>query len=575
MVNNLSDIVDNGLCIGCGLCQSIAGKDKIEVSMSPKGRLEPKEVTKISPEIFDKILKVCPGVIVEGLPKEQVDTNTSHNLVWGYYLSLCYAWSTDEKVRFESSTGGLLNGLSIYLLESKKVKFILHTAADPKKPMRSLSKISYNKEELVGGESRSRYGPAAPLDKFHEALDLNQPFAFVGKPCDISAIRLLSKTDSRVNKLCKYLLTLVCGGFAEFTKAQDFIESFKVKEDELSIFRYRGFGNPGRMYIKTKDGREYDREYNSFWGEESTWRVPFRCKICPDAIGESADVAALDTWRGGSPKGEDEGFNAAIVRTKKGLDFVIIEVKDWKIIPLENIIAKLHKIHTKIFSIARNAKEARKMFSILDVGVDGVIFNTGSMNEVRQALVYLGSKSFELSSAKIIDIQEVGDGERVCVDTASMLNRGEGMLIGSRANFLFLVHNESVGSSFTSPRPFRVNAGAVHCYTLAPDGTTKYLSELETGVEILVLDSKGKARRAAIGRCKIEKRPMLMIKAKVGDEIGGIIAQDAETIRFVKPNGQLVSVTHLKKGDSVIVHSKAATGRHFGMEVSDEYILEK
>jgi len=260
---------------------------------------------------------------------------------------------------------------------------------------------------------------------------------------------------------------------------------------------------------------------------------------------------------------------------KKGLDFVIIEVKDWKIIPLENIIAKLHKIHTKIFSVARNAKEARKMFSILDVGVDGVIFNTGSMNEVRQALVYLGSKSFELSSAKIIEIQEVGDGERVCVDTASMLNRGEGMLIGSRANFLFLVHNESVGSSFTSPRPFRVNAGAVHCYTLAPDGTTKYLSELETGVEILVLDSKGKARRAAIGRCKIEKRPMLMIKAKVGDEIGGIIAQDAETIRFVKPNGQLVSVTHLKKGDSVIVHAKVATGRHFGMEVSDEYILEK
>jgi len=260
---------------------------------------------------------------------------------------------------------------------------------------------------------------------------------------------------------------------------------------------------------------------------------------------------------------------------KKGLDFVIIEVKDWKIIPLENIIAKLHKMHTKIFSIARNAKEARKMFSILDVGVDGVIFNTDSMNEVRQALVYLGSKSFELSSAKIVEIQEVGDGERVCVDTASMLNQGEGMLIGSRANFLFLVHNESVGSSFTSPRPFRVNAGAVHCYTLAPDGTTKYLSELETGVEILVLDSKGKARRATIGRCKIEKRPMLMIKAKVGEEVGGIIAQDAETIRFVKPNGHLVSVTHLKKGDSVLVHSKAATGRHFGMEISDEYILEK
>ncbi len=300
---------------------------------------------------------------------------------------------------------------------------------------------------------------------------------------------------------------------------------------------------------------------------------------------QNADYVILDKPTTKKPKGKKVGrrFNVSsnkdieniLDSAKKGLDFVIIEVKDWKIIPLENIIAKLHKMHTKIFSIARNAKEARKMFSILDVGVDGVIFNTGSMNEVREALVYLASKSFELSTAKILEIQEVGDGERVCVDTASMLNRGEGMLIGSRANFLFLVHNESVGSSFTSPRPFRVNAGEVLCYTLAPDGTTKYLSELETGVEILVLDSKGNARRAAIGRCKIEKRPMLMIKAKVGDEIGGIIAQDAETIRFVKSNGQLVSVTHLKKGDSVLVYSKPATGRHFGMEVSDEYILEK
>jgi len=264
-----------------------------------------------------------------------------------------------------------------------------------------------------------------------------------------------------------------------------------------------------------------------------------------------------------------------LTSAKKGLDFVVIEVKDWKIIPLENIIAKLHKVHTKIFALARSPKEARKMFSILEVGVDGVIFSTSSINEVREALVYLGTRSFELKNAKIIDIKEVGDGERVCVDTASMLHKGEGMLIGNRSNFMFLVHNESVGSSFTSPRPFRVNAGAVHCYTLSPDGTTKYLSEIETGTEVLVLDSKGKARRVAVGRSKIERRPMLMIKAKAGNEIGGIIAQDAETIRFVKPNGRLVSVTHLKKGDTVLVHSETATGRHFGMEVSDEYILEK
>ncbi|MDE1863154.1 MAG: 3-dehydroquinate synthase [Thaumarchaeota archaeon] len=261
--------------------------------------------------------------------------------------------------------------------------------------------------------------------------------------------------------------------------------------------------------------------------------------------------------------------------SKEGLDFVVVEVKDWKIIPLENIIAKLHKIHTKIYAIANTPDEVRKMFSILEIGVDGVIFSTGSLGEVREALVFLGTKNFELRPAKILEIKEVGNGERVCVDTASMLGRGEGMLIGSRSNFLFLVHNESVGSSFTSPRPFRVNAGAVHCYTLSPDGTTRYLSELETGSEVLITDSHGRARRATVGRSKIESRPMLMIKAQVGNEVGGIIAQNAETIRLVRPDGHLVSVTHLRKGDTVLVHSKAATGRHFGMEVDDEYIVEK
>ncbi|QLH10586.1 3-dehydroquinate synthase II [Nitrosarchaeum sp. AC2] len=299
----------------------------------------------------------------------------------------------------------------------------------------------------------------------------------------------------------------------------------------------------------------------------------------------AANYIVIEKEGSAKPKGKKIGRKFEVLSNKdieniltvakKGLDFVIVEVKDWKIIPLENIIAKLHKINTKIFAMANTPEEVRKMFSILEVGVDGVIFNTGSISEVREAMVYLGTRSFDLKSAKIIEIKEVGDGERVCVDTASMLHKGEGMLIGSRSNFLFLVHNESVGSSFTSPRPFRVNAGAVHCYTLSPDGTTNYLSEVEAGSEVLIINSKGKARRATVGRSKIERRPMLMIKASVGGEIGGIIAQDAETIRFVKPNGQLVSVTHLKKGDSVMVHAKSATGRHFGMEVSDEYILEK
>ena len=270
----------------------------------------------------------------------------------------------------------------------------------------------------------------------------------------------------------------------------------------------------------------------------------------------------------------NEDLNEISEAAKKGVNSVIVDAVNWKIIPLENIIAILQKSGTKIYAIAKDANEVRTLFSILELGVDGVILQTGDINEVVNSKKQLENDFFSLGYAKILEIKDVGIGERVCVDTASMMKLGEGMLIGNKSNFLFLVHNESVGSSFTSPRPFRVNAGAVHCYTIMPDGTTKYLSEMESGIEILIVDKSGSSRRSIVGRSKIETRPLILIRAQLDGEIGTVILQNAETIRLVKDNDQLISVTEAKIGDNVLAYSKPASGRHFGMAV-DEYILEK
>jgi 3-dehydroquinate synthase II len=155
-----------------------------------------------------------------------------------------------------------------------------------------------------------------------------------------------------------------------------------------------------------------------------------------------------------------------------------------------------------------------------------------------------------------------------------MMGHGEGMLVGSRSNLMLLVHNESVGSSFTSPRPFRVNAGAVYCYTITPDGKTKYLSEIESGSEVWIVNSNGTSRKATVGRSKIETRPLRLLRADIEGETGTVILQNAETIRLVLPGGELKSVTQIKEGDQVLGFSKRASGRHFGMEV-DEFIVEK
>jgi 3-dehydroquinate synthase II len=255
-------------------------------------------------------------------------------------------------------------------------------------------------------------------------------------------------------------------------------------------------------------------------------------------------------------------------------DFVIVEAEDWKIIPLENVIAKLHKSNTKVYTTIKNAEETRTMFSVLELGVDGVIFSTDNEKEIDELRNYLEAFVFPIKSAKILDVRDVGTGERVCVDATSMLQVGEGMLIGSKSNFLFLIHNESVGSSFTSPRPFRVNAGAVYCYTVMPNGKTKYLSEIEAGSEVLIVKNNGSSRRVTVGRSKIETRPLRLIRADVEGETGTIILQNAETIRFIKSDSTLLPVTDARVGDEILCYIKPPSGRHFGMEVK-EFIVEK
>ncbi len=260
--------------------------------------------------------------------------------------------------------------------------------------------------------------------------------------------------------------------------------------------------------------------------------------------------------------------------SENGAEVVIVDASNWKIIPLENIIAKLHKSKTKVFATAKSSEEVATLFAVLELGVDGVILSTDSEEEVDRARQQLTSARFLITRARIIEVKDVGTGERVCVDTASMMRMGEGMLVGSRSNFMLLIHNESIGSSFTSPRPFRVNAGAVYCYTIVPGGSTRYLSEIESGSEVWIVNKEGIARSAVVGRSKIETRPLRLIRAEINGEKGTVILQNAETIRLISKDDKLLSVTEVKVGDEVLGFAKQPGGRHFGMEV-DEFIVEK
>lgn len=274
----------------------------------------------------------------------------------------------------------------------------------------------------------------------------------------------------------------------------------------------------------------------------------------------------------------DKDLERAAVRAGKVPDFIVAVGRDWKVIPLENLIAELHRANVKILAGVKDADEAKTAVGTLEIGADGVLLDPrergpGEVRRVCEALEGLAMEKLELVPAKVVSARPVGMGDRACVDTCSLMAPGEGILVGSQADGMFLVHSESLASKYVEPRPFRVNAGAVHAYVRLPEGKTKYLSELRAGDEVLIINTRGEARVGIVGRVKIERRPLLLVEAEREGQVFKVLLQNAETINLVAKDGNPVSVTALRQGDEVLVHVERV-GRHFGVKVA-ETIVER
>lgn len=260
----------------------------------------------------------------------------------------------------------------------------------------------------------------------------------------------------------------------------------------------------------------------------------------------------------------------------KHVDYLILMGKDWKVIPLENILAELQKEDVKLVAAVNDYEEAKLALETLEYGTDGVLLCPQEMSQIKKVaklVDQIDSENYQLKAATVTRVEPVGSGDRVCVDTCSMMGIGEGMLIGSYSKGLFLVHSESMESEYVASRPFRVNAGPVHAYIMTPGNKTKYLSEIETGDEVLTVGKDGNSKSVIVGRVKIEKRPLMLVEAEYDGLSLRTLLQNAETIRLVKENGKPVSVADLKVGDKVMVYLDP-DARHFGMAIQ-ETIIEK
>ncbi len=250
-----------------------------------------------------------------------------------------------------------------------------------------------------------------------------------------------------------------------------------------------------------------------------------------------------------------------------GLEFLIVGCGDWKVIPLENLIADLQKTETSLMAVATSPEEAALFSETLEVGVDGIVIQVDDPAKVRAFMDSIVTDILVIEEVTVTAVRNLPLGDRVCVDTTTMMAPGEGMLVGSHAGCLLLVQSESEDSGYVASRPFRVNAGAVHSYVMVPGGRTRYLSELKAGDEALVVGRDGATRSASVGRAKVERRPLMLVDVEHQDGRNSVVVQNAETIRLCTKEGS-ISVTELKPGDRILAHMTHG-GRHFGRPVQE------
>lgn len=294
--------------------------------MMASGFLRPAITEPLSAKDQKVFAQVCPSVMLaHGTEVEPI-----YHPLWGPIRSVKTGHAMDPQTRHSGSSGGVLTAISQWLVETGRVDFVLSTQADNADPIGNVTKPSGTKEEILSAAG-SRYGPSAPLAHLPTHLERGRRFAFIGKPCDVAALRRMARVDARVDDLIPFKLSFFCAGVPSRNGTLEVLRALGVSYEDVKEFRYRGEGWPGLTRALRKDGTAETMDYNSSWGSILNRHLQMRCKICADGTGEFADIACADAWYGrdGYPDfAERPGRSLIVARTTVGADLLALLEND-------------------------------------------------------------------------------------------------------------------------------------------------------------------------------------------------------------------------------------------------------
>lgn len=312
----VADVVHSGLCHSCGVCSAVCPRDIISFDDQALPLVEEKRCNRCG-----LCVQICSGW--QGHYQVSPDENDQRST--SYYL----AATKDEKLRIDSSSGGLVTELLRYLLDKGTIGRALVTVAHPGNPGRPVSILAASDEELIAS-CQSRYA-LFPWGKAVKELMLSdQPWAAVGTSCQLSSLANCLELFPKLQRNLVVMIGICCESNVEPQATDHLLRLRQIPRHDVERIEYRSGLWPGVMSAFLASGEEVVlSNRNRLEGAINYLKLCYgrdRCKFCPDILCESADIVVGDPW-GRDSQGKliyrgSEGYSAAIVRSSKVADML-------------------------------------------------------------------------------------------------------------------------------------------------------------------------------------------------------------------------------------------------------------
>lgn len=321
-------VIENGMCIGCGVCAIFEPQIKIEMDSYGRYRAANKGIKELtSKNVFNCVCPFADDVPNEDvLAKEIFGVSVPVDPNIGYSTANYAGWVIESDFQKKGSSGGLVTWLLVELLSMNLVDYVVHVSSVEKSSAENplfRYKISSSVDQIKQGV-KSKYYPVEMSEVLQHILDNPGRYVIVAVPCFIKAIRLASRESKILKERLIFTVGLICGHLKSKSFSELLAWQCGVKPANLSNIDFRTKSTKGAAsnYAVTVIGeinkqrvtivKNVSELYGSNWGH-GFFKYK-ACDFCDDVFGETADISIGDAWIR-EYESNNDGVNVVVVRS--------------------------------------------------------------------------------------------------------------------------------------------------------------------------------------------------------------------------------------------------------------------